>query len=418
MIAQTKGIQAAYDELLQFIYLCPFGLAEVDRQGEIISLNAMGSQVLYPIAVHAGLGLHNILHIIARYAPELKREVEGYQEEVGTICSNRRICAKIDTPQGEVITFFLSFTIIRFQENRYQYAFKEVNNIVEIEKREREALEQHALEMGKLELATGILHDIGNAITAFGSQVAKLSPNKPWEEISSLHKLEKLLQAKEESMNQALGPGKGQALIKYVSALHQGVNRRFEIQRNASKVMSQTTSHIQEILNIQRHYVRGSEQGERTPVKVWNMFEHAFSILDKSFVKRDIQIAKDIPLDLPQINGDHTKLIQVLINIMKNSAEAYDAVPDKARKTFEVTAQKYNSEEGNFIELIFKDQAIGFDEAQGKTLFEKGVTYKDNGTGLGLYNCKKIIEIHGGSIRMESEGIGLGATTYILLPHL
>jgi signal transduction histidine kinase len=65
--------------------------------------------------------------------------------------------------------------------------------------------------------------------------------------------------------------------------------------------------------------------------------------------------------------------------------------------------------------LVFqvKDNGHGFDALTGKQLFERGFTTKASGTGLGLDSCRSIIENHGGTIEITSEGFGKGALTTI-----
>jgi len=59
---------------------------------------------------------------------------------------------------------------------------------------------------------------------------------------------------------------------------------------------------------------------------------------------------------------------------------------------------------------------IGFEAGSGEKLFERGFTSKVNGSGIGLHECRSIIESHDGTITMKSEGINTGAATIITFP--
>jgi len=63
----------------------------------------------------------------------------------------------------------------------------------------------------------------------------------------------------------------------------------------------------------------------------------------------------------------------------------------------------------NDLILRIQDSGHGFDKATGTQLFARGFTTKASGSGLGLNNCRSIIENHGGAIDMTSEGYGKGA---------
>ncbi|MEJ7780856.1 MAG: HAMP domain-containing sensor histidine kinase [Daejeonella sp.] len=186
----------------------------------------------------------------------------------------------------------------------------------------------------------------------------------------------------------------------------QGDNR-VEIDASISELFN-IINHIQEILNIQRQFVRGhGGNHERKPVNLVNIIDDCRSMLFASIDKHGIQFKVDIRPGEYVIKGDHTKLTQVILNILKNSIEAMH--PGKADKL--VTMNLHTNKE--IIELKLTDNGQGFNKEVGGHLFERGFTTKKTGTGLGLYNCKSIVESHTGSFDIKSDGPGLGAITTI-----
>lgn len=65
------------------------------------------------------------------------------------------------------------------------------------------------------------------------------------------------------------------------------------------------------------------------------------------------------------------------------------------------------------IELKIIDNGHGFEKEMSRSFFERGFTTKKSGTGLGLYNCKSIIESHAGIFEITSDGVEKGATATI-----
>ena len=63
--------------------------------------------------------------------------------------------------------------------------------------------------------------------------------------------------------------------------------------------------------------------------------------------------------------------------------------------------------------LKVKDSGHGFDKQKAEQFFKRGFTTKSTGAGMGLYNCKAIVESHEGTIEITSEGEGKGAITTI-----
>jgi len=399
--------------LVEFLNQCPFGIIKADHKGQISMQNAVASQVLMPYCAYAGCDVTNMFAVIDCLKPEWLDRIQAFDHTFGTIIENER--TTIHFPNQPEPTH-LVFTVIRLNKTTYQYTILDVSARVKIEEELSILAEASALEAGKLEMATGILHDIGNAITSFGTDVAKLKGKAQGKETSELLKLEGLFKTQELALDKALGKGKGLALQKFIALLRKSLEHREERFSAVVDKLYQTTSHIQEILNIQRSYVKGKTHGERASFKLSTVIEDALAIQEGGLIKRDVKIIKDIPIDNPPIKGDKTKLIQVLINAFKNSAEAYDELNDEREKYMHISLHRESKSQ--MVVLRIKDNAIGFKPELSEIILEKGNTHKKTGTGFGLYNCKQIIETHQGTISLTSEGPGCGAEFIIQLPYL
>jgi signal transduction histidine kinase len=166
-------------------------------------------------------------------------------------------------------------------------------------------------------------------------------------------------------------------------------------------------SHIQEILNIHREYVNGNEVHEKRSTHLGSIIKDCMSMVFASLSKRSITVSQNIPDDLPATKGDRTKLMQVILNILKNSIEAIDIYA--ADKSISISIINHT----DILELQIKDSGKGFDDATGQKLFTRGFTTKSSGTGLGLDHCRGILESYGNTIDIISEGPGKGALTTI-----
>ncbi len=115
------------------------------------------------------------------------------------------------------------------------------------------------------------------------------------------------------------------------------------------------------------------------------------------------------------IFADEQKIRQVLLNLLSN---AFKFTPDSGSIT--VKARKVH-DEGDFVEISVEDTGIGISDNDQKKLFhafqqlDSSVSKKQQGTGLGLSLCKKIIELHGGRIWVESEK-GKGSIFKFVIP--
>ncbi len=121
----------------------------------------------------------------------------------------------------------------------------------------------------------------------------------------------------------------------------------------------------------------------------------------------DIEFTSSIPANLGKFTGDKIKLEEVVLNLLRNAAEAIEQ-----KGTILLTA----AHKKDILTIQVKDSGCGIPEEHMESIFEPFKTYKKEGTGLGLSLSKRIIEAHGGSISVSSKN-GQGAVFTITLPQ-
>jgi ligand-binding sensor domain-containing protein/signal transduction histidine kinase len=264
-----------------------------------------------------------------------------------------------------------------------------------------------AVAQGKFEIASDVMHDIGNAVVGFGSYLTRirriLEQNNP----ENMRKLVEFFTIHKAELAKVIGDAKADAVIKMLCGIALADRSNEEEINNTITEQLQIITHIQEVLNIQRQYIKGHESQERQPVNLRNVINDSMSMMFSTIDKMSIAVDLNLPTNLPIIKGDRTKLMQVFLNIFKNSIESIDR--DAKDKTISLVAYTKSNE----LIVQFRDSGKGFDKSTADQLFRKGFTTKSSGSGVGLYNCKTIIESHDGSISIASDGPGKGALTTI-----
>ena len=124
----------------------------------------------------------------------------------------------------------------------------------------------------------------------------------------------------------------------------------------------------------------------------------------------------DLDPDLPRVRADAEQLRQVLINLIRNAAQAMGAsgtvyVSTRAREERQPLGRAPNT----WIEIAVRDEGPGIAPQVMKNLFVPFVTTKDRGTGLGLAISQRVVAEMGGRIDVASRA-GLGSTFTVLLP--
>lgn len=138
-----------------------------------------------------------------------------------------------------------------------------------------------------------------------------------------------------------------------------------------------------------------------------NILYNIISLLETQAIIKNIQLISEFDLNLPFINCEQNQLKQVFINLLKNALEA---MPNGGEIT--VKAKKINEE---MVSILVIDQGIGIEEKKIPNLGEPFYTTKEEGTGLGLMVCFRIIENHGGSMKISSQ-LNKGTTVEVCLP--
>jgi signal transduction histidine kinase len=271
----------------------------------------------------------------------------------------------------------------------------------------RNCLRDKAIEQGKSELAADILHDIGNAVVGLGSHLTRIRRSLEGNKDQLLQNLAEFISTQQAPLAEAIGEEKAKAVISMLNSLAASCKEMHEELRHSANGQLAILTHIQEILNIQRQYVAGQEPGERQSVNLRTVLTDSLSMLSATMEKRGIRLTSRLPEDSVLIKGDRTRLMQVVMNLLKNSIEATDSNPTEKNICADL-----HRENGSLI-LRISDNGCGFDAATGTRLLERGFTTKSTGTGLGLYNCREIVEHHNGEVRISSEGPGKGAVVTI-----
>jgi signal transduction histidine kinase len=142
-----------------------------------------------------------------------------------------------------------------------------------------------------------------------------------------------------------------------------------------------------------------------------NVVETVCTAVEPLAADKKLALKAEVSPDLPSGRGDERRLTQVLLNLVGNAIKFTD--------TGEVVI-KADASNGAF-NLSVRDTGPGISAADQAKLFQEfqqadnSITRKKGGTGLGLAISKRIVEMHGGKIWLESQ-VGRGSTFFVTLP--
>lgn len=392
------------DKLLLLMKHAPLGMAEIDTTGTIAYQNKKAGALLKQLANSTPGIAGNFFDILNQHAPELVEEIKNFITAETEAGADETGCFSHPLLKEKKITLILS----KIQPGSFLVCFEE-NPAMNLNGNGlQQVLHDKAVVQGKFEIAANVLHDIGNAIVGLSSFTNRIKRTIELDNADNLQNLCGFFQAQYETLKNTFGQIKADAIIKLVNGIAQTQKEYKNDLINSNKEQMHIITHIQDIINIQRQYLSGSETTEKKPVYLGSLIKDCLSMLYASLNKRSISMKVEVPDDLRVIKGDRTKLMQVVLNILKNSIEAIDFYA--VEKSISITVNDH----GDTLAMTIQDSGNGFDEETAKKLFSRGFTTKDNGTGLGLEHCKVIMENHGGAISITSDGPGKGAVTTLL----
>ncbi|PZO79417.1 MAG: two-component sensor histidine kinase [Mesorhizobium amorphae] len=159
---------------------------------------------------------------------------------------------------------------------------------------------------------------------------------------------------------------------------------------------------------------------ERFPVNIHLVLDHVKAIARNGFA-RNIRFEESYDPSLPPVNGNRDQLVQVLLNLVKNAAEAIGDREDGVitlhtafRAGMRVSVPGTQARVSLPLEFCVEDNGGGVPDDLLPILFDPFITTKPNGSGLGLALVAKIVGEHGGII--ECDSTGRGTVFRVLMP--
>jgi hypothetical protein len=158
-----------------------------------------------------------------------------------------------------------------------------------------------------------------------------------------------------------------------------------------------------QIIHRIRAFVKRSEP-QRQPSQASKIVEDAVELAGIELRRRNVAIRVYVAQRLPELMCDPILVEQVLLNLLKNAAEAIDSAQlPTARRHIELrVVPRHTPEEGGVIEFSVTDKGPGLKEEVSQRLYEAFFSTKPEGLGIGLSLCRTIIESHRGRMRAEN----------------
>ena len=183
------------------------------------------------------------------------------------------------------------------------------------------------------------------------------------------------------------------------------------IARNAKR-LQRLTEDILDVSRIESQALKLNKQQVDLRIIIMNVFEDYKNKVQNKNNKKKIELRyASTEKDALIVNADKQRLIEVISNLLSNAIKAIEE-----RGEISISVERGNDDVSQHIVVRLRDTGQGIDPEIMPRLFTKFATKSFEGTGLGLYISKSIVEAHGGKIWAENNTDGRGATFTFTLP--
>jgi two-component system, NtrC family, sensor kinase len=258
----------------------------------------------------------------------------------------------------------------------------------------------------KAEFATSVLHNIGNVLNsvAVGSTIIERQIKD-----SSLSKLDKVFELLAKNITNPgffTSGGQGVKLGEYVQKVSVLLKAEHEkVGEEADNILQKLDLMKSIIVDQQSH---AKNELKNHTITLGKVLHDSIDVAKPHLEKYGATLECTYE-GRHKVIGNESEMAHVLINILKNGAEAM-ADANERRLVVDV-----DSEGSEFVTIGIRDSGLGIAQEHLGSMFTRGFTTKDDGHGFGLHYCSQVVKKMGGHLSCESDGLGQGTRFNIRL---
>jgi nitrogen fixation/metabolism regulation signal transduction histidine kinase len=263
---------------------------------------------------------------------------------------------------------------------------------------------------GMAEVATGVLHNVGNVLNSVNISVSMLTDQVRRSKLADLESFVARLTSQGDRLGDFLAAeGRSRKLIDFLQLALQRLNDEQCEMLRESESLGQKVEHIKGIIHAQQVYAKQVPFRER--VDLGQLIQDVLTLHSDSIRKHVVEIRVEAD-EIPVITVEKAKLLQVVDNLIKNAIES---IVQCGGETRQITIQ-IQLADASTVRLAIRDSGDGIRAEDLDRIFSYGFTTKPTGNGFGLHASALAIASAGGKIHAASPGVGQGAVFTVELP--
>jgi signal transduction histidine kinase len=263
---------------------------------------------------------------------------------------------------------------------------------------------------GMAEVATSVLHNVGNVLNSVNVSATIISKALKVSETANIARVVALIQKHSENLGEFITRDpRGKQIPNFLAALSQHIAVEQNSLFKEVETLKQHIEHIKNIVAMQQSYAKAA--GVTEIVNIVDLVEYALRLNLGSLKRHNVQLVRNFDPKLPEITVDKHKVLQILVNLIRNAKQACTE-SDQREKTVSMTLRNG----GDHLEISVSDNGIGIPPENLTRIFSHGFTTMRGGHGFGLHSGALAAKEMDGSLAVYSGGLGEGATFTLKLP--
>lgn len=267
---------------------------------------------------------------------------------------------------------------------------------------------ENARAAGMSEIATGILHNVGNVLNSVGVAAGLVSEQLQSDQPQKLASVVALLEQHSGDLASFVSQDpRGQKLLPLLKALANALEQDRAKAQSEIQPLLEGLEHVRRLIDAQQEFATGRTVNER--IELADEIQKAVH-LSSANRGGNVPVEMLLESDLQRVLTDRHKLLQIILNLVQNARQAVD----DAQSEDAVRVRACQTDGTVVIEV--EDDGVGIAPDHLEKIFAHGFTTKSDGHGFGLHSASNAAAELGGTLSATSKGPGLGACFRLELP--
>jgi signal transduction histidine kinase len=262
---------------------------------------------------------------------------------------------------------------------------------------------------GMAEIASNVLHNVGNVLNSVNVSTGLILESVKKSRASSLARVVALLQEHPQDLGEFITHDpRGKHVPAHLAQLSEHLLADQEAMVSEMDSLRRNVEHIKEIVAMQQNYATFG--GMKEMIDIGSLVEDSLRITESGLRRHHVEVTREFE-NVPPMNIEKHKVLQILVNLLRN---AKHACQESERADKRLTVRVANGHGRVRVSVI--DNGVGIPPENLTRIFNHGFTTRKGGHGFGLHSGALAAKEVGGSLTVQSEGSGHGATFTLELP--